>query len=120
MDFTLDDDRLWWYRAKVNNVVDGDTLDLLVDRGMHEFALIRVRLNNVDTPEIFGVNKESEEYQEGIRAKKYVEEEYDGQEVLIRTEKQGSFGRWLATIHEPGRDRSLNEELLEKGLAVEA
>ena len=47
-----------------NGVVDGDTLDLSIDLG---FGVIltgdeaRVRLRNIDTAEIFGTAKDSEE-----------------------------------------------------------
>ena len=59
---------LWQYRADVERVVDGDTLDLSIDLG---FGVIltgdeaRVRLQNIDTAEIFGTAKDSEEYAAG-------------------------------------------------------
>lgn len=41
----------FWYGAKVLNVVDGDTLDLMIDLGFNIHHKIRVRLFGVNTPE---------------------------------------------------------------------
>ena len=49
-------DKLWWYPARVLGVVDGDTLDVMVDLGFRAYQKIRVRLHGIDTPEVYGVN----------------------------------------------------------------
>ena len=46
---------LYWYRARVVNVVDGDTLDLETDLGFRITFLQRYRLYGVDTPELSGI-----------------------------------------------------------------
>ena len=45
-------DFLFWYSAKVVNVVDGDTLDLETDLGFRITFLQRYRLYGVGTPEM--------------------------------------------------------------------
>ena len=55
------------YRAKLVRVVDGDTIDLDIDLGFYIRITERVRLEGVNTPEIFRVKKESEEYKRGHR-----------------------------------------------------
>jgi micrococcal nuclease len=40
------------YNAKIINVVDGDTVDAIVDLGFHVQATIRFRLAGVDTAEM--------------------------------------------------------------------
>lgn len=45
------------FPAKVLRVVDGDTLDLEFDQGLGDFSRMRVRLKNVDTPEVRGEDK---------------------------------------------------------------
>ena len=110
------------YFATVTRVVDGDTLDLDVDLGLKVHAYIRVRLQGVDTPEIFGVEKESDEYAEGIRAKRFVEHwlEVHGKNVIAKTEKdkRGKYGRWVAVIWSGDEERkSLNDELSREGWA---
>jgi micrococcal nuclease len=41
----------YWYTGKVLNVVDGDTVDLMVDLGFSVHHKIRVRLYGINTPE---------------------------------------------------------------------
>lgn len=42
---------MYHYKAKITNVVDGDTFDVDIDLGFHIHIHERVRLLNVDTPE---------------------------------------------------------------------
>lgn len=116
---------LWKYRAEVERVVDGDTLDLRIDLG---FGVIltgdeaRVRLRYVDTAEIFGVSKDSEEYDAGQRHKAFVEHwvEAGGEEewpFLVQTwkdDERGKYGRWLAVIERRHDGAILNEALVEE------
>jgi micrococcal nuclease len=41
----------FWYGATVLGVVDGDTIDLMIDLGFNIHHKIRVRLYGVNTPE---------------------------------------------------------------------
>lgn len=111
------------YYARVTRVVDGDTLDLDVDLGLKVHHHIRVRLQGVNTPEVYGIDKESDEFAEGIRAKRFVEAwlEAKGYDVVIKTEKdrKGKYGRWIGVIWAlDGDDRQgqcLNDKLREEG-----
>lgn len=40
------------YRAFCRHIVDGDTLDVLVDMGLNQFSYETIRLQHVDTPEV--------------------------------------------------------------------
>lgn len=44
-------DHRWTYPAAVEHVVDGDTVDLVIDQGFKEYKRIRVRIHGIDTPE---------------------------------------------------------------------
>lgn len=112
------------YDAKVLRVVDGDTLDLIVDLGFRVFKKVRVRLHGIDTPETFGVKKESDEYRRGKEATAFVQAWVGGdrREVLIRSHDgkpfdQGKYGRWLVEVFKPGVALTLNEELVKEKLA---
>ena len=61
------------YRAKLDRVVDGDTMDVVIDLGFYVELRERVRLAGIDTPEIYRVKKDSEEYKKGQEVKEYVE-----------------------------------------------
>ena len=100
------------YRAIVNRVVDGDTVDLLIDCGFNILRTERIRFYGVDAWETRG-----EESERGLEAKKFVQELIPvGSEVVVRTGKeQGKFGRYLGEIYV--NNKSLNEMLLEEGHA---
>lgn len=111
----------WTYKAEVLDVIDGDTLDLRVDLGFHTYTRVRVRLADVDTNEIYGVRKESEEYKLGMEQTKFVKEWLpDDGHVTIRTEKDetGKYGRWIARIYSDGEQ--LADALLGKWPHVES
>ena len=101
---------LYTYRGIVENVVDGDTFDIIVDLGFGIKVKQRFRLARVDTPEVRG-----EERPEGLKVKYIVENLLLGKTVLLKSEKQGSFGRYLAEIWID--DTNLSDYLLTEDLA---
>ena len=118
------------YNADVTRVIDGDTLDLDVDLGFKVHVRVRVRLFGIDTPETYGVKKESEEFKAGTEAKAFVLDWLDLQAgescaprapVVIKSHDgkpigQGKYGRWLVEVF-PDAGGSLNEELVRMGHA---
>ena len=88
---------MYYYKAICTNVVDGDTMDFDVDLGFHLTAKIRVRLLDIDTPEIYGKGAKTER-ELGLKVKDYVESILLGKTVILHTEKTGSFGRWLGSV----------------------
>ena len=81
------------YRAELDRVVDGDTLDVLIDLGFYIKIKERIRLEGMDTPEIYGVPQDSEEYRRGMEAKEYVERRLveNGNRICIAHFKQSSL-----------------------------
>jgi endonuclease YncB( thermonuclease family) len=111
------------YRGVVKHVVDGDTLDVFVDLGLYQYTYVTVRLDGVDTPEIFGAQAKTEKAA-GMAAKARVEELVLNRAVLMRTFKdRTSFGRFVADIFYDdggGNYLSLSETLVEEGYAKDA
>jgi len=112
------------YAATVVRVVDGDTLYLDLDLGFFIRMTIDVRLKGLNTPEIRGASREA-----GLKAKAFVEQALPpGALVLVKTYKAEKYGRYLADLRYLPRartrdevaanGRSLNQELLDNGLAV--
>lgn len=105
---------MWQYKAIVCRVVDGDTIDLLVDVGFRMYFRDRFRLWGIDSPERgqtgWAESKAALEKKLPVDA-----------EVLIETfhprdrDERDSFGRWLATIWLDGEN--INEWLVEQGFA---
>lgn len=105
------------YDAEVTNVVDGDTMDVKLDLGFNISKTVRVRLNGVDTNEIFGVPKDSEEYEKGIAQKKFVEDfAYNSNALIVETLKDdtGKYGRYLARIRRKRDDNTLADYLVDE------
>jgi len=90
---------IWNYRAELDRVVDGDTLDISADLGFDTYKIIRVRLKGVDTAEIFGVERDSDGYKRGMKQKRFVEDflkvDGDWPITFVSMEREGKFGRWL-------------------------
>lgn len=122
-EFSIEDDRLWHYRAYVIRVVDGDTVILYLDRGLQDYVILKVRLAGVDAPELRpregSTSNRSIERALGERARARLAELIEFKQVIVRTQKTAKHGRWLATIFLPTDPRrSANQLLIDEGLAV--
>jgi len=114
---------MYQYKAKIDRIVDGDTMDIVIDLGFKITTHQRIRLQGINTPETYNVKKDSEEYKLGTLAKDFVIErvQANNYEALIETEKDtGKYGRYIATVWLADNPISLNKELVDKGFAVEA
>jgi micrococcal nuclease len=103
---------MYEYKAYVERVVDGDTVDLTIDLGFYTYVLKRVRLSNINAPERFT--------EEGKIAKAFVENALAvGMEVVVQTQldSKDKYGRVLGEIF-IDKQFSLNEMLLMNGLAT--
>lgn len=107
----MGDTTIWRYYCTVDRIIDGDTIDLIIDLGFFTHTKIRVRLLDIDTPEIRGPERP-----EGLQAKAFVEEWLAERDVLVvETHKTGKYGRWLADLWVTGHDQSLVEALKSAG-----
>lgn len=92
---------MYEYRARIINIVDGDTLDVEIDLGFKIKFTERIRLEGINTPEIHGVKKDSEEYAAGMKAKERVEKlvsQYPYCTIITNKDKKGKYGRYIANI----------------------
>jgi micrococcal nuclease len=108
-----------YYVRKVENVVDGDTIEVLIDLGFDILFKSRVRLAGIDTPE--SRTKDLAEKALGLESKEYLKKHLkDAKSVVIKTEKMNStekFGRILGWIYVNGDTESLNDEMINDGYA---
>lgn len=112
---------MYKYKAQLTRVVDGDTIDCVIDMGFKITTDQRIRLSKINTPETYRRKKDSDEYKAGMKAKEYVEKRLaeNNNQFVIETEKNpGVYGRYLGTFWLDDSETSLNDELLEKGHAV--
>jgi micrococcal nuclease len=108
-----------YYVKKVTKIVDGDTIDVVIDLGFDISFTTRVRLAGIDTPE--SRTKDLAEKALGLESKAYLASILEGAEnVVIKTEKINStekFGRVLGWLYVNGEIDSVNSEMINKGYA---
>jgi micrococcal nuclease len=108
-----------YYVRKVENVVDGDTIDVVIDLGFDILFQSRVRLAGIDTPE--SRTKDKAEKALGLESKEYLKKHLkDAKSVVIKTEKMNSsekFGRILGWVYINGDTVSLNDMMINDGYA---
>lgn len=115
----------FWYGATVLGVVDGDTVDLMVDLGFKVHHKIRVRLYGVNTPE--SRTKDLKEKELGLKAKAFTKDWLDKHQwVYINTipDKNDKYGRILAKIYSSEDINNpstacLNTDIIQSGYARE-
>jgi micrococcal nuclease len=108
-----------YFVREVKNVVDGDTIDVIIDLGFDILFSSRVRLAGIDTPESRTTDKAEKAL--GIEAKEYLKKQLkDAKSVIIRTEKMDSsekYGRILGWVYINGESESINNKMINDGYA---
>lgn len=105
------------YSATVRRVVDGDTVDILLDLGCGVWRRERVRLRGINAPEIRGVADTAP----GIAARAHLSSILTmGAEVSVRTyrDREDKYGRLLAEVWTPNTDMSVSDRMMGAGHAV--
>jgi|TARA_R110001592_G_scaffold147322_1_gene371783 micrococcal nuclease len=106
---------MYTYKAKLDRVVDGDTVDAHIDLGFDITIHKRIRLAGIDSPE--SRTRDLEEKARGLASKdKLIELLGDGNFVL-ESKEVGKYGRVLGTLIV--EDININDTLVEEGFAVE-
>lgn len=115
----------FWYGAKLLKVIDGDTVDLMVDLGFNIHHKMRVRLYGINTPE--SRTKDLAEKELGLKAKKFTEDWFTNHQwVFVNTipDKNDKYGRILARIYssdkiDDPKTACLNLDMIQSGNARE-
>tara|TARA_R100001443_G_scaffold90220_3_gene96701 strand:+ start:2272 stop:2613 length:342 start_codon:yes stop_codon:yes gene_type:complete len=106
------------YNATVLKIIDGDTIDVMVDLGMGVHRKERLRFSRINAWELRGEFK-----LKGQLAKSRVAELIPvGEKIIVKTEKdkRGKYGRYIAEIYmiHGKAQQNLNDLLLNEGHAV--
>ena len=109
---------MYTYNAKVERVVDGDTVDALVDLGFDTWKKVRIRLNGIDAWE--SRTRDLEEKEKGLAAKQYLIQQLESNDnkFILVSHGVGKFGRCLGELFLQEDGWSLNEMLITEGHAV--
>ena len=108
---------------EITKVLDGDTIDVLIDLGFDLYKKERVRIAGVDTPEKRTRNLEEKEL--GVDATNWLKHKLEGaisgdDDLVIRTELVGGvgkYGRLLGWLYVGDATVSLNEQMIAEGYA---
>jgi endonuclease YncB( thermonuclease family) len=108
---------MYEYKVKeIAKVVDGDTVDVIIDLGFGLSKKERCRIAGIDTPEKRTRDLKEKKY--GIEATEFMTELLDKAEnLIVRTEKDGKYGRMLGWFYCDNIDGSLNNLMIEAGYA---
>lgn len=128
----MTDEWSFTWRGFLARTIDGDTVDLFIDKGDHTYGLNRIRLLGINAPENETTTKVA-----GQSAKDYVQRWMEDAHataienvhfekgmtftwpLAITTKKSDSFNRYLGLIIvRAGDGVSLNDALLQSGHAV--
>ena len=108
---------MYTYEAKVIKVVDGDTIDALIDLGFDMHKSIRVRLVGINSPE--SRTRDLDEKKRGLAAKARLKEilKSNKNKIILESQGVGKYGRCLGVIRI--NDTNVNQQLVQEGHAVE-
>jgi micrococcal nuclease len=108
-----------YFVKEVTKVVDGDTIDVIIDLGFDIMFSSRVRLAGIDTPESRTTDKAEKAL--GLESKEYLKKYFkDAKPVVIKTEKMNSsekYGRILGWLYVNGDTESVNDKMINDGYA---
>jgi len=108
---------MYKYSAKLIRVIDGDTIDAMIDLGFDTWVKKRIRLYGINTPEIR--TRDIKEKKAGIVATDRLKELMSdcGGDFILESHGIGKYGRCLGTLFI--NDININTLLLNEGLAEE-
>lgn len=124
-------DNLYWYKATITDIHDGDTIRVDLDKGLTDWNMGKyVRFARINAPELLTVplstlgtvmNKTPDKLpnQAGLDSKAYLESLLkDQKEVYLRTNKTENYGRLLAEVYRITDGLNLNDAMVQAGFAV--
>jgi len=110
------------YKAVATRIVDGDTIEVLIDLGFGISYKETVRFADIDAFETT-LRRGTTEAQKkiGLEGKAYLKELIEGREVLLTTHKdKGKYGRYVADvcIKDGDVEINVNQQMVRNGYAV--
>ena len=106
---------MYTYKAKLDRVVDGDTVDANIDLGFDITIHKRIRLAGIDSPE--SRTRDLEEKKRGLASKDRLIELLGDGSFILESKEVGKYGRVLGTLHID--EMNINNTLVKEGHAIE-
>ena len=111
---------MYTYKAKLDRIIDGDTVDANIDLGFDISVHKRIRLAGIDSPE--SRTRDLEEKEKGLASKARLEELLKSGEFTLESKEVGKYGRVLGVLLVDDVNNNfinVNQTLVEEGYAVE-
>lgn len=114
---------MYTYKAKVIRVIDGDTVELMLDLGCSIFKKETIRLYDINAPEKKGLT-----HAEGVKSMLYLDKILSSfaDSILVKTikDKDDKYGRLLGIVHysytSTHFEDSINQKMIDDGYAIQA
>ena len=110
---------MYEYKVKATDVIDGDTIDVVIDLGFDIFTNRRVRLAGIDTPESRTTNLNEKKF--GMEAKEHLKHLLgNASNIVIKTlatDVNEKYGRVLGQVYIESSTMSVNDLLVSHGYA---
>ncbi len=111
-------EKLYYYRAVVESVYDGDTCTANIDLGLGTWIHgEKLRLNRINAPELRGAERE-----QGALSRDFLRSQIEGKEIFLQTikDEKEKYGRYIAEIwlkQADGTWLNINDLLVQRGFA---
>jgi micrococcal nuclease len=111
---------MYQYKAKILDIIDGDTLKVELSLGFNIYHKVSLRLTEINAPELRTLNEEVKRY--GLRAKQKLEEYVnngDGNLIVstLKPDSRDAYGRVLGTLYKEGQNLTASEYMLANSYA---
>ena len=109
------------YDVEIRRVVDGDTVDVIIDLGFKTYVKRRIRMYGINSPE--SRTRDLEEKARGIASKERLEELLEDNKIVMRSWGSGKYGHTLGELFieketDFGPDfTNINQLLVKEGFA---
>ena len=104
---------MYTYKAKLLRVVDGDTVDAMIDLGFDVWRKVRIRFYGLDAWE--SRTRDLEEKKKGLEAKARVADLLTEGEFILKSHGVGKYGRCLGELFID--EKNINNILINEGHA---
>lgn len=104
----------YFYNATLHKVIDGDTIDVLVDLGFRVTLKVRIRLARINTAELVG--SPGLQRDRAVLAKQHLANSIGNSPLKVRSLSIDKYGRSIAEVYLPD-DRNLSDLMLEANMA---
>lgn len=104
------------YNGFIKQIVDGDTIVIMIDLGFHVLRVERFRLARINTPELKDHDEKIK--QKAMDAKQYLVGNYLGSQCTIKSLGQDKYGRYVAEVLLKD-GTNLSDQMLKECYAVE-